>query len=209
MPVSGAWQLKTRGAIALRPMTSQSGVYSRFVSPAPYSASGRKRFQSPMRLRLRAELLHDRRLVVRIAGRLDLLVVRALVRIDVLVHELEELVLDHAGAVGLLEHRGSPRGERRMIRGHAQRGQPDRGSARRRDERRAACATRAFAAASRRAARSRRRRGATVAGSGIGATSIAPTERPSAPRRPRLNWNVTVDCAGSQPGSAPASPLGW
>ena len=35
LPVSGAAQLKTRGAIGLRPMISQSGVYSRLASPAP------------------------------------------------------------------------------------------------------------------------------------------------------------------------------
>jgi hypothetical protein len=46
-PVSGALQLKTSGAQIVRPMISQSGAYSRFVSPAPYSLSGRKRFQRP------------------------------------------------------------------------------------------------------------------------------------------------------------------
>src|SRR5262245_8441863 len=47
LPVSGAEQLKTSGAITLRPMTSHKGAYSRFVSPAPLSDSGRKRFHSP------------------------------------------------------------------------------------------------------------------------------------------------------------------
>ena len=47
LPVSGAEQLKTSGAIGERPMISQSGAYSRLVSPAPRSLSGRKRFQSP------------------------------------------------------------------------------------------------------------------------------------------------------------------
>ncbi len=46
-PVSGALQLKTSGAMRLRPMISQSGAYSRLESPAPNSDSGRKRFQSP------------------------------------------------------------------------------------------------------------------------------------------------------------------
>src|SRR2546423_13092051 len=45
LPVSGAEQLKTSGAIGERPITSQRGAYSRFVRPAPRSLSGRKRFQ--------------------------------------------------------------------------------------------------------------------------------------------------------------------
>src|SRR4026209_1473802 len=47
LPVSGAEQLNTSGAIGERPMTSQSGAYSRLVRPAPRSLSGRKRFQRP------------------------------------------------------------------------------------------------------------------------------------------------------------------
>ena len=47
LPVSGAAQLKTAGATRLRPISSQRMPYSQFVSPAPYSSSGRKRFQSP------------------------------------------------------------------------------------------------------------------------------------------------------------------
>ena len=47
LPVSGAEQLNASGAIGERPMISQSGAYSRLVSPAPRSLSGRKRFQSP------------------------------------------------------------------------------------------------------------------------------------------------------------------
>src|SRR6059036_1654639 len=47
LPVSGAEQLKTSGAIGERPMISQRGAYSVLVSPAPRSLSGRKRFQRP------------------------------------------------------------------------------------------------------------------------------------------------------------------
>src|SRR4029450_11418828 len=47
VPGSGAEQLNTSGAIGQRPMTSQSGAYSRLVRPAPRSLSGRKRFQRP------------------------------------------------------------------------------------------------------------------------------------------------------------------
>src|ERR1700756_4489773 len=47
LPVSGAEQLKTSGAIALRPIISHSGAYSRFVSPAPCSLSGKNRFHRP------------------------------------------------------------------------------------------------------------------------------------------------------------------
>jgi len=39
--------LKTSGAHGERPMISQSGAYSRFVSPAPCWLSGRNRFHSP------------------------------------------------------------------------------------------------------------------------------------------------------------------
>src|SRR5215510_9963940 len=46
-PVSGAEQLNTSGAITLRPMISHSGAYSRLVSPAPYSLSGKNRFHRP------------------------------------------------------------------------------------------------------------------------------------------------------------------
>src|SRR5215210_1398666 len=46
-PVSGALQLKTSGAMRLRPMISHSGAYSRLERPAPYSESGKNMFQSP------------------------------------------------------------------------------------------------------------------------------------------------------------------
>src|SRR5712692_9452284 len=47
LPVSGAEQLKTSGAIGERPMISHNGAYSRLVRPAPYALSGRKRIHSP------------------------------------------------------------------------------------------------------------------------------------------------------------------
>src|SRR5262249_41229208 len=47
LPVSGAEQLKTSGAICERPISSHSGAYSRLVRPAPRWLSGRKRFQRP------------------------------------------------------------------------------------------------------------------------------------------------------------------
>ena len=47
LPVSGAEQLKTSGAIGERPMISHSGAYSRFVRPPPSPLSGRNRFQRP------------------------------------------------------------------------------------------------------------------------------------------------------------------
>ena len=43
----GREQLNTSGANEMRPMASASGAYSRLVSPAPCSASGRNRFQRP------------------------------------------------------------------------------------------------------------------------------------------------------------------
>ena len=103
MPVSGAWQLKTRGAIGLRPMISQSGVYSRLREPGAVLGIGQEQIPEPDLLRLGADLLHDRRLEVRIARSLDLLLVDALGRVDVLVHEALELLLDRLASVGRFE----------------------------------------------------------------------------------------------------------
>ena len=58
-----------RRAAADAPMISHSGAYSRLVSPAPCSASGRKRFQRPRCARLGLQLLHHRRVEVRVARR--------------------------------------------------------------------------------------------------------------------------------------------
>src|SRR5262245_15883449 len=51
-PVSGAEQLNTSGANLDRPIVSHGGAYSKFVSPAPCSESGRNRFHSPADLAL-------------------------------------------------------------------------------------------------------------------------------------------------------------
>ena len=91
LPVSGALQLKARDASGLRPMISQSGAYSRLLSPAPYSSSGRKRFQSPISFALA-------RISFRIGGSMTsspsshLLPGDRLGRVDVLVHEALELL---------------------------------------------------------------------------------------------------------------------
>ncbi len=53
LPVSGAEQLNGSGPMCERPMISQSGAYSRLVSPAPNSDSGSHRFHSPCALALR------------------------------------------------------------------------------------------------------------------------------------------------------------
>jgi hypothetical protein len=68
-------------------MTSHSGAYSRFESPAPCSESGKKRFQRPADLALLLELLHDRGRAPAVLGGLYLVVKVLLVRVDVLVHE--------------------------------------------------------------------------------------------------------------------------
>ena len=47
LPVSGALQLKTSGAIEERPVISARGAYSTLVRPAPYSWSGRNKFHRP------------------------------------------------------------------------------------------------------------------------------------------------------------------
>jgi len=50
LPVSGGAQLKTSEAQFTRPMNSARDAYSRLLRPAPYSSSGKKRFQSPSAL---------------------------------------------------------------------------------------------------------------------------------------------------------------
>src|SRR5438309_1785537 len=108
LPVSGAEQLKASGAIGERPMISQSGAYSRFVSPAPRPLSGRKRFQRP-RSRAFALLLDDRGDPPARRLRVELVVEDLLVRVDVLVHEVRELLHVHLRFLRVLEfHVGPP-----------------------------------------------------------------------------------------------------
>ena len=47
LPVSGAEQLKTSGAMCERPMISHNGAYSKLVSPSLCSCTGRNRFHNP------------------------------------------------------------------------------------------------------------------------------------------------------------------
>ena len=92
LPVSGAEQLNTSGANGERPMISQSGAYSRLVSPAPSFALRQEQVPQPGGARLRLQLLDDRpRLPAHVGA--DAVIVFALVRIDVLVHEMAELFL--------------------------------------------------------------------------------------------------------------------
>ena len=108
LPVSGAEQLVASGAIGLRPMISRSGAYSRFVRPAPKRSFGRNRFQRP---RLRASTFSSS-----ITGgwkcgspeSATWLPVDLLVRIDVVVHELEQLLLQLLGPGARLEVQCNP-----------------------------------------------------------------------------------------------------
>jgi hypothetical protein len=50
LPVSGAEQLKISGAQGARPISSANGAYSRLVSPAPNSDSGKNKFHKPAAL---------------------------------------------------------------------------------------------------------------------------------------------------------------
>src|SRR6516225_12323100 len=84
LPVSGAEQLNTSGAHGERPMISQSGAYSRFVSPAPYWLSGRNRFHRPWARTF--ELVEQRQRLPAVAL-VDLREQRRLVRIDLLGQE--------------------------------------------------------------------------------------------------------------------------
>ena len=87
LPVSGALQLNTSGAISERPIVSQSGAYSRLVRPAPSSLSGKKRFQRPGGARLCLHLLHDGRDRPAFGGSRLLLPVHPFAGLDNLVHE--------------------------------------------------------------------------------------------------------------------------
>ena len=105
LPVSGAAQLSAAGArCGLRPVISASGAYCRLVSPAPCSAAGRKRFHRP-RPRASACSSCEHRRGVQAHGSSsagELLVEDRLGRVDVLVHEVEQLA------------RAAPRCGRRM-----------------------------------------------------------------------------------------------
>ena len=102
LPVSGAEQLNTSGAQWTRPMISHSGAYSRFVSPAPYSLSGRKRFHNPAAraFGFSSSMIGDQPPTFVF---LDLSLEALLVRVDVLVHESAELALECLDFVGEFE----------------------------------------------------------------------------------------------------------
>ena len=98
-PVSGAAQFSAVGAsCGLRPVISASGAYWRLVSPAPYSASGRKRFHRPCRRAsafsssTTAGVSHGE------ASRARCSCGDGLRRVDVLVHEGEQLGAQLLGA---------------------------------------------------------------------------------------------------------------
>src|SRR5690606_10738535 len=72
---------------------------------------GQEQVPQPERARLGADLGHDGRLGVRVAARLELLLVHALVRVDVLVHEALHLAQHRLALVGRLEvHVAGPPG---------------------------------------------------------------------------------------------------
>ena len=103
LPVSGAEQLNTSGANAGdRPMISQSGAYSTFVRPAPYSLAGQKQIPQTRGCAPLLQLLDDGRRLPAIALG-DLPLKQRLVRIDVLVHERR----DPAGEIVLRDERSA------------------------------------------------------------------------------------------------------
>ena len=86
----------------LRPMISASGAYSTLVRPGrrePVDVVGEQQVPQPLLARPRLELLHHRRVEVRLAGVDELLVVDRLGRIDVLVHEREQSLAELLAAV--------------------------------------------------------------------------------------------------------------
>ena len=86
-------------------MISQSGAYSRLVSPAPYSLSGRNRFHSPCGARLRLQLVEQRHRLPAVA-RVDLREELFFVRIDLLGHEGLDPGLQRPDLLRMLELHG-------------------------------------------------------------------------------------------------------
>ena len=101
LPVSGAEQLHASGAMWLRPMISASGAYSTLLRPGTPTLGRLGQEQVPQSLLARQllELLHHRRMRVRVAGRHQLLVVHRLGRVDVLVHEREQTLAQLLAAI--------------------------------------------------------------------------------------------------------------
>ena len=77
LPVSGAEQFVGLGRTAGScPSARTAARTRRSTARARSASSGRNRFHRPRLLRLGLQVLHDRRMGVRVAGRLDLLAVR-------------------------------------------------------------------------------------------------------------------------------------
>ena len=90
LPVSGAEQLHASGAIGDRPRISHSGAYSRLVSPAPRSLSGREEVPQSGGAGPILQLLHDGGRLPAVGRRRELLGVYRFVGVDDLVHEIED-----------------------------------------------------------------------------------------------------------------------
>ena len=86
LPVSGAEQLNTSGAIVERPMISHSGAYSRLVKPGAVFALRQEQIPQPGGARLWLQFFdhRDRLPAIRPVG---VLVIARLIRVDVLLHE--------------------------------------------------------------------------------------------------------------------------
>ena len=103
LPVSGAEQFVASCDSGDAPISSHSGAYSRVVSPAPSSLVGEEQVPEATLARLGLELLHDRRMEVRIARRPHLLAVHRVRRIDAVADEVGQPVVQLPGARARLE----------------------------------------------------------------------------------------------------------
>src|SRR4026207_44831 len=102
LPVSGAEQLKTSGAIGERRVREMGGA------GAPI-AFGEEEVPEAALARLGLQFLHDRRHLPARRARFELVVEDLLVREDVLVHEVVQLLHVHPGLLRVLEfHVGLP-----------------------------------------------------------------------------------------------------
>ena len=100
LPVSGAEQLHASLAMVLRPMISASGAYSALVRPGtPLGVRVEEVPQSTL-AGLCLQLLHDRGMVMRVSAGDDLFVEHGLIRIDALVHEIQQSCPVLVAAIG-------------------------------------------------------------------------------------------------------------
>ena len=103
LPVSGALQLHASGAMGAAAHDLGQRRVLDVRQPGAVLRVGMEEVPQPAAARLRLELLHDRRIGVRVAGRAELLLEHRLGGIDALVHERVQALGEVLAALGGLE----------------------------------------------------------------------------------------------------------